>query len=61
MPGDISISFINCAGKKKCMPATRSGSLDPYAISVMESVEAFDAKIVSWRGQRRVVGEGRGS
>ncbi|OIQ70622.1 hypothetical protein GALL_477620 [mine drainage metagenome] len=47
MPGDISISFINCAGRQKCIPTTRSGLSEPVAISVIESVEVFDAKIVS--------------
>ena len=46
MPGDISISFISCAGRQKCMPTTRSSRPEPPAISVIDSVEVLDAKIV---------------
>ena len=36
-PGDISTSFINCAGRQKCMPTKRSSRPDPAAISVAKS------------------------
>ena len=44
-PGDISISFISCAGRQKCMPTTRSWRAQPAAISVTDRVEVLDAKI----------------
>ena len=47
MPGDTSISFISCAGRQKCMPTTRSSRPEPPAISVIDSVEVLEAKIVS--------------
>ena len=46
MPGDISTSFISCAGRQKCMPTKRSSRPLPPAISVMEMVEVFDANRV---------------
>ena len=47
IPGDISISFISCAGRQKCIPTTRSGRFEPAAISVMERVEVLEANIAS--------------
>ncbi len=46
MPRDISISFITCAGRQKCMPTIRSSRPVPPAISVIDRVEVLDAKIV---------------
>lgn len=46
MPGDISMSFMSCAGRQKCMPTTLSGRLLPAAISVINKVEVLEAKIV---------------
>ncbi|MNT36397.1 hypothetical protein D3C72_1724770 [compost metagenome] len=46
-PGDISISFISCAGRQKCMPTKRSGRPEPPAISVIEIVDVLDAKRVA--------------
>ncbi|MNL64315.1 hypothetical protein D3C87_1885160 [compost metagenome] len=45
-PGDISISFINCAGRQKCMPTKQSGRPDPPAIWVIDIVDVLDAKMV---------------
>ena len=45
-PGDISTSFMSCAGRQKCMPTKRSARPEPAAISVIESVDVLDAKIV---------------
>ena len=42
-PGDISTSFISCAGRQKCMPTKRSARPEPPAISVIDRVEVFDA------------------
>ena len=45
-PGESSISFMSWAGRQKCMPTTRSSRPQPEAISVIESVEVLEAKIV---------------
>ena len=45
-PGDISTSFISCAGRQKCMPTKRSSRPEPAAISVIDRVEVLDAKMV---------------
>src|SRR5258706_5042354 len=43
IPGDISTSFINCAGRQKCMPTSCSSRPDPAAISVIDNVDVLDA------------------
>jgi hypothetical protein len=45
-PGDISTSRISCAGRQKCIPTKRSGRPEPAAISVIDSVDVLDAKMV---------------
>ena len=44
-----STSGILWTGLKKCIPTTRSGRDAAFAISVIGSVEVFDAKIASGR------------
>ena len=42
-----STSFMSGTGLKKCMPTKRSARFVTAAISVMESDEVFEAKIVA--------------
>ena len=42
-----STSFITWAGEKKCIPITFSGRWVAEPISVMESAEVLEAKMVS--------------
>ena len=47
MPRMISMSFITGAGLKKCMPMTFSGRFVAAAISVIDSDEVLEARMVS--------------
>ncbi len=42
----ISTSFMTCAGLKKCMPITLPGRFVAAAISLIDSAEVLDAKMV---------------
>ncbi len=45
--GMISTNFMMWAGLKKCMPIIRWGRLVAEPISLIDSAEVFEAKIVS--------------